>query len=366
MQQKALEKIRNLGLPTRKSEDWHYFPVAKLSTCKSLNFIGNASDFSPIDNAEESNNPPSGAFCETDFGIDCETDFSALLPIAMGAKCFFKEIAPCANESGILKAHDEFSHSAFRIGTKAKVSLEILENKLSRSLSAERLDFFVGEDAELELFFSEEGHSEELKFRNIRIHQEKGSKVHILDFNRSKALWRFDIQTSLLGETAEFGFRALNILNGSANGNDFVRVAHLAPQCKSRQFVRNLLSDNATLNYDGGVTAAPLCPGTDSSELINTMLLSDEAKIQVKPTLKIYHDDVACSHGNTVGALDAESIFYLQSRGIAQERATELLLRAFAKELLAEHPNEATVRRFDKLLDSLHINGNVFPTTERV
>lgn len=348
MQKAAFERIRQIGFPTRKSEDWLAYPVSRLAGPKALDPIrgGVLPDFAKT--------PASGAkaLSASDFQIDSETNFSALLPIALGAKPFVREVAAGEKENGILKARDEFSHTVFFIGDGATASLEILENGLEKEISAERLDFFVGENATLELFSTESGHASEIKFRSIRIHQGKNSRVHILDLNRTESLRRTDIEAFLDGEESRFGFRALNIVSGEANEHDFVRVFHNAPKCESRQFVRNLISGKANVSYDGGVTAGKNCPGTDSSELVNTLLLSDDAKIFVKPTLKIYHDDVACSHGNTVGTLDKESIFYLESRGIERDRAQNLLIRAFARDVIAEHPFEAGRRRLLPLLDA--------------
>ncbi len=352
MQQEALKRIRELGLPTRKSEDWLEYPVAKFAGLKALDFIRKDSSFTP-ENSADFHATSEAELSPENFEIASETSLPALLPIALGAKPFVQKVAPGKSESGILKAHDEFSHTIFYIGDGAKVSLEILENKLEREISAERLDFFVGENAELELFSTEIGHVSETKFRSIRIRQKKNSKVHILDLNHTESLRRIDLSASLDGEGAEFGFRSLNIVGKSSGEHDFIRVKHNAPGCKSRQFVRNLISDAASVSYDGGVIAGKDCPGTDSSELVNTLLLSDDAKIFVKPTLKIYHDDVACSHGNTVGALDREAIFYLESRGIDKKRAEDFLIRAFAKDVIAEHPFPAGKRRLSAVLDAM-------------
>lgn len=352
MQKEALERIRELGFPTRKSEDWLGYPVARFTNLKSLGFI--RENVAAPEMARIACPAISGTgLSPENFGIASETSLPALLPIAFGAKPFVQEVAPGKSENGILKAHDEFSHMVFRIGDGAKVSLEILENRIEREVSAERLDFFVGENAELELFSTESGHASETKFRSIRIRQQKNSRVHILDLNNTDSLRRIDLSASLDGEGAEFGFRHLNIVGKTSSEHDFIRVLHNAPKCKSRQFVRNLVSDAASVSYDGGVIAEKDCPGTDSSELVNTLLLSDDAKVFVKPTLKIYHDDVTCSHGNTVGALDRESIFYLESRGIDKKRAEVLLIRAFAKDIIAEHPFPAGKHRLSAVLDAM-------------
>lgn len=352
MQKEALERIRAIGLPTRHSEDWNYFPISLLAQAEGLRFIADPSiPIEPKDNRNEERLSQAG-ISPKDFQVESETDFAALLPIALGAQTLVKNIGKGESENGILKAHDEFSHTVFRIGDGARVSLEILENKIPRNLSAERLDFFVGANAQLELFSTEESHAGELKFRSIHVFQSENSQVDILDFNRTESVRRIEVKVLLNGENARFAFRELNRLSGEASENGFVRVQHNAPQCKSHQFVRNLLSGASSMSYDGGVIASANCPGTDSSELVNTILLSDDSKVRVKPTLKIYHDDVSCSHGNTVGTLDEEAIFYLTSRGIEKEKAEALLQQAFAKDLIAEHPGKAGRERLFKLLNA--------------
>ncbi|MCK9183328.1 MAG: SufD family Fe-S cluster assembly protein [Fibrobacteraceae bacterium] len=342
MQKQALTRIRELGFPTRKSEDWHFYPVSKLAQISALNALKDT----PVSSDSDKLN-------EADFGIADETDFSALLPIALGAKVFLKDIPEGSIEKGILKPRDEFSHTVFYLGKNAKASLEILENKTLRALSAERLDFFLSEGAELELYSTEEEHAGEVKFRSIRIHQAMGSTVSLLDLNRTDSLCRTSTEIFLNGEKANAGYRALCLVNNTSEVHGFVRIHHNAPHCKSRQFVRNLISGSAYVSYDGEVFVGKNCTGTDSSELVNTMLLSDNAKVSVKPILKIYHDDVECTHGNTCGSLDEESVFYLLSRGLNKKSAEQLLIRAFAEEVLSEHPYQAGQERLRKILQKL-------------
>ena len=113
----------------------------------------------------------------------------------------------------------------------------------------------------------------------------------------------------------------------------------------STQFVRNILDENAYASYDGQVVVGNSCSKVNSSQLVNTILLSDGPSVSVKPVLKIYHDDVECTHGNTVGELDKDQMFYLTSRGIPSDKARAMLTKAFAKELFLELPEGPAKKR---------------------
>ena len=334
MQVAAIRRISGLGIPGRKDEAWKFFPVAKLAAIK----------IPAIADAEQN-------FEFTDkLGIEKETEFAALLPIAFGAQTFYKKIVPGAKEQGILKPRDEHSHTVFEIGEGANVSLEILENKLERALSSERIDLIVGENANVELYSAEAPRETPLALRHIAIHQAANSTVRILDLNETRGTGRTSLRASLEGENASFEYRSLTLGEGDASSHSRLLVEHLAPHCKSFQFARNILGGNAYASYDGEVIAGKDCPGTDSSELVNTILLSESAKVSVKPVLKIYHDDVKCTHGNTCGALDPEELFYLQSRGLSADIARKALMRAFAEELLSGHPAGPARDRLTKVL----------------
>ena len=352
MQREAIQKILALGIPKQHDEAWTFFPVSKLrplaAQWQALEIP--ATTIPPTPSAETSVPSP--------FSLDIanETDIAALLPIAFGAKTLSKTIAKNAVEQGILKPRDENAHTVFEIGQGAKVSLELLENISDRDFASERLDIFVGKDAELELFSAEKGHEGALRFRHFEIHQAEGSTVRILDLNETSATMRLSGVVKLEGQNSHFEYRSLNLNKGMASTHVHLRIEHKAPHCTSSQFVRNLLGGSAYASYDGAVIVGELCTGTLSSQLVNTILISEDAKISVKPVLKIYHDDVECTHGNTCGTLDQESLYYLQSRGISFTDAHRILMRAFAEEVLLAHPIATGRERLQKILQE-SLNG---------
>jgi len=104
---------------------------------------------------------------------------------------------------------------------------------------------------------------------------------------------------------------------------------HVEPNATSNQVVRSVLGGRATGSYLGKVAVARDAQKTDASQSVKAMLLTRTATANAKPELEIFADDVKCAHGATVGELDANALFYLQSRGIAPAEAKTLLLRAF-------------------------------------
>ncbi|MDR2581142.1 MAG: SufD family Fe-S cluster assembly protein [Fibromonadaceae bacterium] len=152
--------------------------------------------------------------------------------------------------------------------------------------------------------------------------------LSILSFNSPS-----NISVELCGEGAVFEYRSLLVFGENEKPEQKVHVIHKAPNTKSFLFAKHILSDNAKAEFNGVVEVCEYCKDIESRQLVNSILLSPNAKVISKPELKIYCDEVQCSHGSTCGALDEDALFYLQSRGMGLAQAEKLLLNAFAAEL---------------------------------
>ncbi|WP_085879943.1 SufB/SufD family protein [Roseisalinus antarcticus] len=129
------------------------------------------------------------------------------------------------------------------------------------------------------------------------------------------------------------------------DGKDFVHddtvfVTHDAQRCESRQVFKKVLRNGATGIFQGKILVKSGAQKTDGYQISQSLLLDEDAQFLAKPELEIYADDVACSHGSTSGAIDAEAMFYLQSRGVPAAEAANLLTLAFVAEALEEIENE--------------------------
>lgn len=320
----AITRIQQLGMPRRNNELWTFFPVAKIPAQEYACACDN-SEFSDL--------------------IEKETDFAALLPIAKGAKPMVQNIADGASEMAMLKCNNDFGHTILNIGKGAKASLEILDNKVIHEIAAERFDINIDEGADVEIFFANPANDVPLRFRHFRITQAANSTVRFSSIERGNGTTRVSIDSFLNAQGARFEIRTLNLLISDSSSHHRLHIYHNAPETTSVQFARNLLDGHSNASYDGSVIVGENCTGVNSSQLVNTILLSEDASVSVKPVLKIYHDDVECTHGNTCGELDSEQMFYLVSRGIPPEKAKKLLISSFAKELFYPLPETPAKKR---------------------
>lgn len=323
----ALSRIKQLGMPRRNDELWTFFPVAKIP----------APEF------------PEACACEEDFSD--EKDFAALLPVAQNVRPMVKDIAEGANEMALLKSNNDFGRTILNIGKNAKASIEILDNKVLHPLVAERFDINIAEGADVEIFFANPASDLPLKFRHFRITQAASSTVRFSAIERGNGISRVSIDGFLQGPGASIEIRTLNMLGGNAESHHRLHIYHNAPETTSTQLSRNLLDGSSRASYDGSVIVGNGCTKTLSGQLVNTILLSEDSSVSVKPVLKIYHDDVECTHGNTVGELDAEQMFYLVSRGIPQETAKKMLISSFAKETFYPLPDSPAKKRLLQVLE---------------
>jgi Fe-S cluster assembly protein SufD len=123
--------------------------------------------------------------------------------------------------------------------------------------------------------------------------------------------------------------------------DDTVFITHDSLNCESRQVFKKVLRNGATGVFQGKILVKKGAQKTDGYQISQALLLDDDSQFLAKPELEIYADDVACSHGSTTGAIDEDSLFYLQSRGVPKAQATDLLVLAFLAEALQEIENPA-------------------------
>jgi len=147
------------------------------------------------------------------------------------------------------------------------------------------------------------------------------------------ALVRNDIN-AILSEGTEATINGLYIVNGTQHVDNHTSIDHAKPHGTSHELYKGILDDQASAVFNGRILVRKDAQKTDSKQTNKNLVLSDEAVIDTKPELQILADDVRCTHGATIGQLDAESLFYLQSRGIGKEQARSLLIYAFAQDVV--------------------------------
>ncbi len=147
-------------------------------------------------------------------------------------------------------------------------------------------------------------------------------------------LARTEIHARLHGPHGMVHLNGAQLLTGQQHGDITTVVRHDAPDCGSRQTVKNVLDGHARGVFQGRIEVARIAQKTDGYQMNQALLLSPNAEIDCKPQLEIYADDVKCSHGATIGELDQDQLFYLRSRGVPGAEARAILVRAFLTEAM--------------------------------
>jgi Fe-S cluster assembly protein SufD len=185
----------------------------------------------------------------------------------------------------------------------------------------------------------------------------RASNVTVHSFALGAKLSRTNIRTKLAGEGLECILNGLYLTRGEQLADHHMIVEHAQPHCASHEYFNGILDDKSKGVFHGRIYVHPIAQKTDAKQTNKNLLLSDDATADTKPQLEIYADDVKCTHGATIGQLNDESVFYLRSRGIGTDTARQMLIHAFAGEIIERIKCEPARAVVDKLVwDRLEAN----------
>lgn len=153
-------------------------------------------------------------------------------------------------------------------------------------------------------------------------------------------LTRNEVVIDLLGDDAHAHIAGACVGDGDFHHDDTVFLTHAGLNCESRQVFKKVLRNGATGVFQGKILVKQTAQKTDGYQISQGLLLDDDSQFLSKPELEIYADDVICSHGSTVGAVDEEALFYLTSRGVRKGQAQDMLVLAFLAEAITEIADE--------------------------
>lgn len=217
-------------------------------------------------------------------------------------------------------------------------------------LAPERIVMARGETAALSIIVDEAT----AQARDIEIVLGEGASYDLRVLNAGRAYGRVAVRVTL-GKGANFHLGAAQLGGGDQKLEIVTEVVHAEPDATSNQVVRSVLAGYSTGTYLGRVVVDHGAIGTDGEQSIRAMLLDRTATANARPELEIYADDVKCAHGCAVGELDAQGLFYLQSRGLPPAEAKKLMLRAFIAEAFVgaveeERLTDAAISALEDLL----------------
>jgi Fe-S cluster assembly protein SufD len=168
----------------------------------------------------------------------------------------------------------------------------------------------------------------------VQVREAHDSQLHSFSLAVGGSLARTNIYTSLDGDAATCTLNGLYLTDGAQHVDNQTSIEHIAPNCPSHELYKGVLDGRSHGVFNGKVYVHPEAQKTDGKQSNNNLLLSPTARVDTKPQLEIFADDVKCTHGATVGRLDELAMFYLNSRGIGPETARILLTYAFAADVL--------------------------------
>ncbi len=162
---------------------------------------------------------------------------------------------------------------------------------------------------------------------------------------------KLDIECDLVEENSRCNILSALFLNENEHQEIKTLINHLAPNCKSNQKVKNVLSSNSKGVYQGKIYVKNIAQKTDAYQLSKALLLEDNAEFNSKPELEIYADDVKCSHGSTSGNIDHDSLHYLMTRGLNREDSTKLLIKGFLSDVIEFIKNPKIKKFIESVLE---------------
>jgi len=254
--------------------------------------------------------------------------------------------------SGIAPDTIVFPRSFISVGEAAQVN--IMESHICFEpvpyLSNAVTDMRIAQNAVVGYCKSQAESHQAVHVGTTRIWQEKASSLDSFSFNHGGAFTRNNLSILIKGEGTNTIMNGLYGLDGNQHVDNHTLLDIQHPNCTSYQLYKGLLNDKSRAIFNGKIYVHAVAQKTNAYQLNKHLLLGKEARVDTKPQLEIFADDVKCTHGATIGQLSQEEIFYLQSRCITQEMAIQLLSKGFIDDIINTIKSDSIRGKLSRLL----------------
>jgi len=348
LREKAFKVFLEKGFPTVKSEDWKYTNIAPIATDDWI-ITPFRPDFSSVSDEK------SGQLLEA---FDIERNGFAAVNFAFGqfqVICIQKETnieKPIelifeTETNGIACPHIVVIAES---GSKATIVETYMSKRKSFTNTA--IQIIVEDNANITHYRVQKESAEAFHVGTTEVTLGAGSRYDSTNINLGGAISRHDVDLKFTAEGGEAFVDGLYMLNGDQHSDTHSVIDHTVPNCISHQTYKGVLNDKSRAVFNGKVFVRENAHGTDAQQSNKNLLLSNDARVDTKPQLEIFNDDVKCSHGATVGQLEEEELFYLLTRGLPDALARNLLTYGFAEEII----NKIGIESIKKDLDAAVLN----------
>jgi len=222
---------------------------------------------------------------------------------------------------------------------------------INESFTNQVMEIIVENAARLEYYKIQNDGSNTNQVSTTHIRQIGKSFTHAVTISLNGALVRNNLNVILDAKNCEAHLYGLYFQTGQSHIDNHTIVDNIKPNCLSNELYKGILSENATGVFNGKIFVRQAAQKTNAYQSNKNILLSDSSSVNTKPQLEIFADDVKCTHGCTVGRLNEEGLFYLQSRGISEKTARNLLLSAYASDILEQIKPDVLRAFVEKLID---------------
>ena len=233
---------------------------------------------------------------------------------------------------------DVMSHPRTLIVAGANSQVRLVESYAGLSdgayLTNAVTEVYVGDNAVVDHYKLLRESVEAFHVASMHLRLERSATFSSNSITLGGAIVRNEVMAELHGEGGECTLNGLYLVNGTRLVDNHTTIHHAKPHCNSHELYKGILDGRARAVFNGKIIVAIDAQKTDAKQTNKALLLTEEAQINTKPELEIFANDVKCTHGATIGQLDADALFYLRSRGLDREQARDVLIHAFASDLV--------------------------------
>lgn len=201
-------------------------------------------------------------------------------------------------------------------------------------LTLQTVELYVGKNAELHYYDLEESSQRTSRISSLYLRQEADSRVVIDGMTLFNGVTRNEYYCDFAGENADLKLYGMAIEDRQRKVSTYSRINHAVPHCVSNELFKMSADGESRCAFTGRIIVRPGSVKTEAYQACRNLLAADTARVEARPELEIYNDDVKCSHGCAIGQLDETQVFYMRSRGIPEPQARLLLRQAFMADVI--------------------------------
>ncbi len=373
LRQAGAEQFAALGWPNRRVEAYKYSDLTGLAhsdlgevVVQSLGNLPNQSGLRCFTAAEapQALQAKIGSLLplEDPLAAYSTAHLSDVLVIEVAANT--KLDSPLVLDHRRLAGQAAFARYLVVVGSGAEVELIERYASSGQGVSSPVIEVFVEAGAQLRHLRSQTESLEATHLGWTAAHVARDATYSHFALNQGAGLSRHNIRVDLAGNGAHLDLFGLHLLDGKQSCDSHTRINHNAPHTTSNEVYKSVVGGSGNSIFQGKIYVAKDSQKIVGNQMSRGLLLGPRARVHNKPELEIYADDVICSHGSTVGALDEQAIFYLRARGIPEAVAQKMMVEAFVQDVLEELGETAEVTAHWQAVISAYLS-SVFASSQQ-